>query len=206
MEDKEVNADPSKCPDDGAVFDFTHHIREFTRIHISSVGSEPDATGTKVFMLRFEEGDVKDAIKRSETFGPYSTKDQAVKNATAAMRKKCSTGDPVDGGDDVDWDTAVRNTDPDTCPGEGFVFNFATDGGAFCRIRILSGALDKPFAEEATVVPSDEAPAVADSAVQRNGQPSTPSPPPKPLEVDPKHSIAYTTSVLDECKSGAAPS
>lgn len=109
------------------------------------------ASGRKVFTLRFEEGNVKEGIKRSETIGTYLTKELAVRNTTGAMSKKCSTGDPVDGDDGMKWDIVVRNTGPGTCPDEGFVFNFAIDRGPFSRIQIHAAELNKPFSEAATV-------------------------------------------------------
>lgn len=73
------------------------------------------------------------------------------------MRKKCLTGDSVNGEDCPAWEATLRYTRSATCPDVAFVFNFGIGDGDFSRVRIHSGVLDKPFAEEAQVTSNGEA-------------------------------------------------
>lgn len=119
----------------------------------------------KVYTIRFEkaeEGIRRDEVSVPETIGTYSTKALAIKNAKEAMSKKLSGFDPEDEDDSMEeWDEVRRNTDPKTCPDDGYIFHFSSERNAFCSISIECVVVDKPFAAATMAVASSQAPAAA---------------------------------------------
>lgn len=119
------------------------------------VETKPEKTGetkeegqakTKVYTLRFEEGDSGNAVTRSRTIGSYSTKEQAIKSASAAMGEKCSWGDVVNDREGIEgFRTEERNTNPKTCPDEGFIFDFVYNEGTFSQTCMSWSSLDVPY-------------------------------------------------------------